>query len=257
MMRNMFMIVSYDGTAYCGFQQQPGLPTVQGKLQEAVLHLTGELVKIEGSGRTDAGVHARGQAISFLTSAAIPADRWKHAMNARLPDDIVVREAREAPLTLHARHSAVRKTYRYTLNNNRTADVFRRKYQYQHYAPLHVQAMREALPCLLGEHDFTSFCSRHSTKRSHVRHIYDIRLEQEQTAEDGANGCGLVHLYVTGNGFLYNMVRVIVGTLLEIGEGKREPSEMKHILEAKDRTAAGPTAEAHGLILWEVEYNFS
>lgn len=256
-MRNIFMVVSYDGTAYCGFQQQPGLPTVQGKLQEAVLHLTGEQVKIEGSGRTDAGVHARGQAISFLTSALIPVERWKHAMNARLPADIVVREAREAPLTLHARHSALRKTYRYTLNNNRTADVFRRKYQYQHYSPLNVDAMRESLPYLLGEHDFSSFCSRHSTKKSHVRRIDDIHLEQELTEDDGPDGCGLVHLYVTGNGFLYNMVRVIVGTLIQIGEGKRKPEEMKHILDAKDRSAAGPTAEAHGLCLWNVEYNFS
>lgn len=254
-MRNILLIVSYIGTHYNGFQVQPNRITVQGKLQEAIQALTGETVKVEGSGRTDAGVHARGQAVTFKTEARIPIERWALALNAWLPQDIVVREAREVPLDFHARRSATKKTYRYTVNNSRIPDVFSRHIQYHHPGPLDLAAMEEALPHFVGEHDFTSFCSKSSTKRSHVRTIYDMRLEREDPHAPVTEGRhGVFHLYVTGSGFLYNMVRIIAGTLLEIGEGKRSPSDIPRILAAKDRLAAGPTAMAQGLTLWEVEY---
>jgi tRNA pseudouridine38-40 synthase len=254
-MRNIFLVVSYIGTNYNGFQIQPNRVTVQGKLQEAIHMLTGETVKVEGSGRTDAGVHARGQTVTFRTESRIPIERWALALNARLPADIVVREAKEAPLDFHARRSAKRKTYRYTIENTRIPDVFYRHIRYHHPRPLNLKAMEEALPHFLGEHDFTSFCSKSSAKRSHVRTIYDIRLEREGPSDSADGRHGVLHLYVTGNGFLYHMVRIIAGTLIEIGEGKRLPSDIPRIRAARDRLAAGPTAEAHGLMLWEVEYD--
>lgn len=255
-MRNLLMTVSYDGTNYYGFQTQPGGNTVQDHIETAIRHLTGEEVKIHGSGRTDAGVHAREQPFHFLTSSQIPVERWRLALNGRLPADIRITGAREVPLFFHSRRSAKRKTYRYTINGNRVPDVFQRNYQFHHPGKLDIAAMQESLPFLLGTHDYTSFASRHSTKASHVRTIYDARLVVDTSMDvPGTREQGIIHLYITGNGFLQHMVRIIVGTLLEIGEGKRPPGMMKAILEAKDRKAAGPTAESKGLMLWSVEYD--
>ncbi len=259
-MRNIYLVLSYDGTAYNGFQSQPFKNTVQDKLQEAIFKLTGDHIDVEGSGRTDSGVHARGQVVNFKTDSDIPIERWRMAINSRLPRDIIIREAREVPLTFHARRSAKRKTYRYTISNTRVPDVFRRQYQYHHPTPLNVSEMEIALRCMVGEHDFSSFCSRRSTKQSHVRTIYRAYLEREATTENpldlADNRCGVLHLYITGNGFLYNMVRVIAGTLIQVGEGKRMAKDMELLLDAKDRLKAGPTAMAHGLTLWDVEYDF-
>ncbi|MCH1641101.1 tRNA pseudouridine(38-40) synthase TruA [Paenibacillus timonensis] len=255
-MRNLLMTVSYDGTNYFGFQTQPGGNTVQDHIEEAIRQLTGEQVKIHGSGRTDAGVHARQQPFHFHTASKIPVERWGLALNGRLPSDIRVLTAQEVPLTFHSRRSAKRKTYRYTINANRITDVFQRNYQLHHPGKLNVIAMQESLPYLLGTHDYTSFASRHSTKASHVRTLYDARIVVDSSANfPGITGQGILHFYVTGSGFLQHMVRIIVGTLLEIGEGKRSPESMKAILEAKDRKAAGPTAESKGLMLWSVEYD--
>lgn len=269
-MRNICLLVSYDGTRYYGFQTQPGGNTIQDRLEEAIWQLTGERIRVVGSGRTDAGVHARGQVVHFHTSSRIPAERWALALNARLPEDIVVRAAAEVPESFHARHDALSKTYRYTINTRRFPDVFRRRYEYHHPRPLDLAAMREGLRHLVGEHDFTSFASIHSAAEHHVRTIFEARLEVERTGEeadlagrgDGAgfggdlpDGRGVVHLLLTGNGFLYNMVRIIAGTILEVGEGKRAPDEIARILAAKDRSLAGPTAPAHGLTLMEVGYD--
>jgi tRNA pseudouridine38-40 synthase len=259
--RNIYLVLSYDGSGYSGFQCQPFKNTIQDKLQEAIFKLTGENINVEGSGRTDAGVHARGQVVNFLTASDIPIERWRMAINSRLPRDIVIREVREVPLSFHARRSAKRKTYRYTISNTRVPDVFRRLYQYHHPTPLNFAEMQLALHSMIGEHDFSSFCSRRSTKQSHVRTIYNAYLEREISTEnplDPRDGrCGVIHLYVTGNGFLYNMVRVIAGTLIQVGEGKRTALDMERLLDTKDRLKAGPTAMAHGLTLWEVEYDLS
>jgi tRNA pseudouridine38-40 synthase len=259
--RNIYLVLSYDGSSYNGFQCQPFKNTVQDKLQEAIFMLTGDHTDVEGSGRTDAGVHARGQVVNFKTSSDIPIERWRMAINSRLPRDIVIQEAREVPLSFHARRSAKRKTYRYTISNTRVPDVFRRLYQYHHPTPLNAAAMELALQYIIGEHDFSSFCSRRSTKQSHVRTIYQAYLEREIAPDnpiDPLDGrSGVMHLYITGNGFLYNMVRVIAGTLIQVGEGKRMANDMERLLDAKDRLRAGPTAMAHGLTLWDVEYDLS
>ncbi|MCZ8523742.1 MULTISPECIES: tRNA pseudouridine(38-40) synthase TruA [Paenibacillus] len=251
-MRNISMSISYDGTAYHGFQTQPEHNTVQDQLEEAILYLTGEKVKLTSSGRTDAGVHARGQVINVHTESNIPIDRWCHAMNSRLPNDIVVWRAQEVPLNFHARRSAKRKTYRYTVRCGRLLDPFKRQYELHHPAALDVERMREGLLHLVGEHDFTSYCSTRTASPTHVRTIYEARLECEPLDEELQSYA--IHFYVTGNGFLYNMVRIIVGTILEVGEGKRTSSAIGDILAARNRSKAGPTAMAHGLMLWEVFY---
>lgn len=253
-MRNLRFTISYDGTAYSGFQTQPNADTIQDRLEKAVFMLTGETVKVTSSGRTDAGVHARAQVINFLTESKIPVERWCLALNARLPKDIVAHTAEEVPLSFHARRAAKRKTYCYTIRTARFPDVFHRQFEFHHPTLLNVDAMREALPCLVGEHDFTSFCTVRTDKEYRVRTLYEVRLEAEtdEFAKDGRYA--RIRLIVTGNGFLYNMIRIIAGTLLQIGEGKRKSEDMQRILEAKDRSKAGPTAEAAGLMLWKVEY---
>ncbi|MBP1996398.1 tRNA pseudouridine(38-40) synthase TruA [Paenibacillus eucommiae] len=253
-MKNLKFIISYDGTAYSGFQTQPGGNTIQDKLEDTIFKLTGESVKVISSGRTDAGVHARRQVINFITNSVIPVERWCLALNTRLPKDIVALSAEEAPLTFHSRKSAKRKTYCYAVRVARFPNVFQRKFEFHHYTPLHIEAMREALECLIGEHDFTSFCTVRTDKEIRVRTIYEARIEVEPDAMSDDTKAGSLRVMITGSGFLYNMVRIIVGTLFQIGEGKRDSSDMRRILEACDRSQAGPTAEANGLTLWNVEY---
>ncbi|CAH0120708.1 MULTISPECIES: tRNA pseudouridine(38-40) synthase TruA [unclassified Paenibacillus] len=256
-MRNICMVVSYDGTGYYGFQTQPGHNTIQDKIEAAILSLTGETVKIISSGRTDAGVHAYGQVFNFATHSSIPLERWSLALNTRLPKDIVIRSAREVPPDFHARRSAKRKTYRYTINANQFPDVFHRHFQFHHPTKLDVEEMRKALAHVVGTYDYTSFASRKSTKASHVRTIYEAWIEQDLSgAVPGTRDQGVLHTYMTGNGFLHNMVRIIMGTLLRVGQGKLGSEEIPRILAAKDRSAAGPTAVAHGLALWDVAYDF-
>lgn len=244
-MRNIGVTVSYDGTDFNGFQSQPYGRTVQQEIEKALKALTGEDILIIGSGRTDAGVHAYGQVFNFYTVSTIPVERFAIALNTRLPKDIVILAAYEVSEYYHARKSAKRKTYRYTIDMGKFPDVFNRHYSFHHPTPLQVEAMQEGLRHLVGEHDFTSFTSIHSTKPHHVRTIYEAYLEQQGT---------MLHMYVTGNGFLYNMVRVIMGTLLWVGQGKLKPDDMKRILEGRSRALAGPTAMSHGLILMQVEY---
>ncbi|WNR44252.1 tRNA pseudouridine(38-40) synthase TruA [Paenibacillus roseipurpureus] len=253
-MRNLRFTISYDGTAYSGFQIQPKSDTIQYRLEQAVYLLTGETVKVISSGRTDAGVHAKAQVINFTTTSKIPVERWCLALNARLPKDIVAHTAEEVLPTFHSRKAAKRKTYCYTIRSARFPDVFHRNYEYHHPTHLNVEAMREALPCLLGEHDFTSFCTVRTDKEIKVRTLYEVRMETESDAYLATGKVDRIRLIITGNGFLYNMVRIIVGTLLQIGEGKRPPSDMLRVLEAQDRSLAGPTAEAMGLTLWKVDY---
>lgn len=248
------MTVCYEGTNYAGFQSQPGRNTIQDRLQQAIGHLTGERITITSSGRTDAGVHARAQVFNFHTASSIPLERWAFALNSRLPPDIRILEARMADPDFHARRWAKRKTYRYTIDNNRTPDVFQRHLQYHHPTPLDVEAMRHALQALIGEHDFTSFCSVKSTQLSHVRTLFEAAIEHKPAGGESSSSRGIIIVHVTGSGFLQHMVRIIVGTLLEVGEGKRSAGDMEAILRARDRLRAGPTAMPHGLMLWEVVY---
>ncbi|MVP02227.1 tRNA pseudouridine(38-40) synthase TruA [Paenibacillus lutrae] len=254
-MRNIRLTVSYDGTSYSGFQTQPHGKTVQDHLERAIWMLSGETVKITSSGRTDAGVHARAQVINFTTASQIPAERWCLALNSRLPKDIVALCADEVPLSFHSRRSAKRKTYTYTIRIARMPDVFNRRYQYHHHSPLNVEAMRDALAAIIGQHDFSSFCSIRTVTESRIRTIYDAWIDEEpDLMSGGAEGTGQLKFYFCGNGFLYNMVRILVGTLIQVGEGKRSADDMAAILRGRNRALAGPTAVAQGLMLWNVEY---
>lgn len=244
------MKIAYDGTRYNGFQTQPGGNTIQDVIESALETLTGARTRIVGSGRTDARVHAEGQVFNFHTESRIAVERWALALNSRLPEDIrVVETAAEVPDDFHARFSAKRKTYRYSICIGKFHDVFRRNFEFHHPSPkLDVDAMREALLRLQGEHDFTSFTTNHADEKSHVRTIYSAELRVEDRRLD---------LYWTGNGFLYNMVRIMAGTLIQVGQGKIGEAAISDILHGRNRLLAGPTAVAHGLTLVDVDYGES
>lgn len=267
MRRNLCLVIGYDGTSYNGFQSQPSGNTVQDRLEAAIRLLTGEETHVTGAGRTDAGVHARRMYVNFYTASKIPVERWAIALNSRLPDDIVVYTVQEVQESFHARRHAINKTYRYTINCRKFPDLFRRNYEFHHPMPLNIDAMQAALQHLLGERDFTSFTSPLSVKPHHVRTIYEARIETEPPVDEistlleasdleryPGKSRGVYHIYIKGNGFLYQMVRIIVGTILQVGEGKRTPDEIVSILAAKDRSKAGPTAVPCGLTLWNIEY---
>ncbi|MDR4913128.1 MULTISPECIES: tRNA pseudouridine(38-40) synthase TruA [Bacillus] len=240
--------ISYDGHLFNGYQVQPGKRTVQDELEKAlaVLHKSKDRIPVVSSGRTDSGVHAAGQVIHFDTPLSIPAERWPYALNALLPDDIAVKQAEIADDGFHARFSAAKKEYRYFVYTEKHPDVFKRHYAYHFSYRLNVQDMREAAKHLIGTHDFTSFCAAKTEVQDKVRTIYE--LDWTETA-DG------LQMRITGSGFLYNMVRIIAGTLLDVGIGKISPDKVKSMLEAKDREAAGRTAPGHGLYLWNVYYD--
>jgi tRNA pseudouridine38-40 synthase len=247
MTRRIKCVVAYDGTYFSGYQVQPGKRTVQGEFEGVLKRMhKGDDVRITASGRTDAGVHAYGQVIHFDTPLALSPEQWKKALNAQLPDDIAVRSVDEADSTFHARFSAKAKEYRYNVWTAAERDVFRRHYCAWHPYPLRVDAMSEALGLLKGTHDFTSFCSAKTVIEDRVRTIYQAEME--------VDGLMLQFRFV-GSGFLYNMVRIIVGTVLEVGQGKRPPDDIEALLAAKDRRLAGPTAPAEGLYLWRVYYD--
>ncbi|MED0685454.1 tRNA pseudouridine(38-40) synthase TruA [Anoxybacillus ayderensis] len=245
-MRRIKCTIAYDGTHFAGYQIQQQKRTVQGELEHAlsIIH-KGQFVRVYASGRTDATVHAYGQVIHFDTPLAIPDEKWPKALNALLPDDVIVKEASEVPPSFHARFSVKKKEYRYRVWIGEK-NVFLRHYVYYYPYKLHVTAMNEALRYVIGTHDFTSFCSAKTEIDDKVRTIYEAEVIQE--------GEELIFRLV-GNGFLYNMVRIIVGTVLEVGRGERRAEEMKTILQQKSRSAAGKTAPGHGLYLWHVSYD--
>ncbi|BDG34231.1 tRNA pseudouridine(38-40) synthase TruA [Saccharococcus caldoxylosilyticus] len=239
--------LSYDGTHFSGYQIQPGKRTVQGELERVLEQMhKGKAIRATASGRTDAGVHAYGQVIHFDTFLSLSADQWKKALNAQLPDDIVIKDVQEADPSFHARFSAKAKEYRYKVRIAQERDVFLRNYCYHYPYPLDMEAMRRALRLMEGTHDFTSFCSAKTDIDDRIRTIYqaDMAVDQE-----------MLEFRLIGNGFLYNMVRIIVGTILEVGQGKRSADSISTILEAKDRRYAGPTAPPQGLYLWKVYYD--
>jgi tRNA pseudouridine38-40 synthase len=249
---HLCLIIAYNGANYCGFQLQPGKDTVQARLEEALLRVTGEPIKIRGSGRTDAGVHARAQFADFYTGANIPLDRWRLALNSCLPEDVVVRQALEVPANFHARKSAHAKTYRYTVNFGRVPDLFHAHMQYHFPRKFNLDLIRSASEYFLGEHDFTSFAATRSIRRTNVRKITEIRVESSNSVYE--SNCEIVQFFITGTGFLQHMVRIIVGTLLEVGIGKKREQDIEKIMLARNRLLAGPTAPSHGLMLWDVFY---
>jgi len=245
-MRTFKLTLCYDGTRYNGWQKQGNTDnTIQEKLETLLSRLFSQPIEVAGSGRTDAGVHAEKQVCSFRADTTLTCEELLSQIRKYLPEDIGAVSLEDAPDRFHARLNAVEKTYTYSVWNSEAPNVFRRRYCFEFTQTLDLDAMRKAAALLLGEHDFTSFCSQKRMKKSAVRELRKIEIQEQN---------GLVTLRFTGNGFLYNMVRILTGTLLEVGSGKRSPEEMPFVLAAKDRSAAGFTAPACGLCLSEVQY---
>ena len=243
---NYKLTIQYDGSRYDGWQRQGNTDnTIQGKIEGVLSRLTRECVEIHGAGRTDAGVHAEGQVASVKLSGKRPAAEVMAYLNQYLPEDIAVVDVQEVDERFHARLTAVGKVYRYDIRLGSTPNVFRRKYQYRVEQPLDVAAMKKAAEYLTGTHDYRAFCSNKRYKKSTVRTVTAIEI-----AVNGAD----MSITFRGDGFLYNMVRILTGTLLEVGLGERKAEDMPSILESLDRTQAGKTAPAQGLTLVQVEY---
>ncbi len=246
MKQNYKMILSYDGSRYYGWEHQPNTElTIQGKLETVLSRLTGETVTVIGAGRTDAGVHARGMCANVLLDTALSEEEIRAYMNRYLPEDISINELKRCGDRFHARFKASGKTYRYSCWYGEQKPVFERKYVRVLEQKPDIGKMKAAAQYLIGEHDFKSFCGNSKMKKSTVRRIDSIDI-----TENGS----YIRLYFHGTGFLQNQVRIMTGTLLEIGFGKRAPEEMQAILEKKDRKAAGFTAEPQGLCLMKVDY---
>ena len=245
-MRNIKITIAYDGTRYNGWQRQDNTDnTIQGKIEGLLSRMTGEAVEIHGSGRTDAGVHSLGQVFHFHTECSMTTEDIMTYMNEYLPMDIGVLKVENTFERFHSRLNVKQKTYCYHIWNSPIPNVFVRKYSYHIPEKLDIKKMEQAAEYLLGSHDFKSFCSNKRMKKSTVRRIEAICFEKEGE---------MLKIRYKGNGFLYNMVRILTGTLIEIGKGERGPEDMKRILESLDREQAGFTAPAHGLFLENVEY---
>lgn len=245
-MKRVKLVVAYDGTNYCGWQVQPNAVTVEGILNKKLSEILKEDIKVIGASRTDSGVHALGNVAVFDTEARIPAEKFSYALNQRLPEDIRIQRSEEVPLDFHPRYCKCAKEYEYRIYNAEFANPMERLYSYFIYRKLDIEKMKEAAAYLVGEHDFKSFCSTATQTETTVRTIFLIDIHREGK---------VINIKVQGNGFLYNMVRIIVGTLVQVGLGFRQPSHVGEMLVAKDRTVAGPTAPACGLRLNEIFYD--
>jgi tRNA pseudouridine38-40 synthase len=244
--QRMKLTVAYDGTDFHGFAKQNNAISVQEMLEAAVFKVTGQNVEVIGSGRTDAGVHANAQCCVIDVMTRISPKKMPYALNSKLPLSIRVTSCEIVEPTFHPRFDTKQKTYRYSIYNGAFMTPFNYKYTMHHSKPLDIGAMRQAGQYLVGTHDFKSFCSTKTTVQSTIRTIFSLEI---QKVED------MIYIDICGNGFLYNMVRIIVGTLIQVGEHKRLPESVKEILQKKDRTCAGPTAEAKGLMMYAVDYS--
>ena len=272
-MRRIMLTVAFDGTNYSGWQIQPNKETIEGVLNRELSRLLNEEIKVVGASRTDSGVHAEGAVCVFDTESKIPGDKFSYAINQKLPEDIRIRNSKEVDITFHPRRVNSRKTYRYRIRHDEFPNPLDARYSYHVYTKLDIEAMRKACEFIKGKHDFKSFCSVHTDVDTTVRTVYDVHIDvtpdkkllqmsglMKSAGERGAMRGGgesaagrirpeIIDIYVTGNGFLYNMVRIIAGTLIEVGQGKIKPEEIPAIIEACDREKAGPTAPAKGLTL--------
>jgi tRNA pseudouridine38-40 synthase len=245
-MRNILITIEYDGTNYHGWQRQKNALGIQEIIEKGIEEITGEKVNLIGSGRTDAGVHALDQKANFKTNSSIPVDKIPFALNSVLPQDIRVIGSRQVSLNFHARYDVVKKRYRYRIYNSPFPTAIYRNYSCFIPDKLNIGDMVKAAEYLKGENDYTSFCSSGSGVKTRVR-----KVEMLELAKEGK----MLDLIIQANGFLYNMVRIIAGTLVEVGKGKIEPSMVKEILDGKDRRLAGPTLPPQGLFLEKVCYN--
>lgn len=251
--------VAYDGTNYHGWQAQDNADTIEKQLKCALEDLTNEVNELIGGSRTDAGVHARSNIAVFDTETSIPGEKFAYALNVRLPADIRVVESKEVEINFHPRHCDSKKTYEYTIYNSEFPDPLKRLYSHFSYTKYDVEAMIKAASYIEGEHDFTSFCTVGAQVDSKVRTVYSCEVLTKDNgytlqSDKPIVGSRDIIIRVSGNGFLYNMVRIIAGTLMEVGAGRIKPEEVKDIILAMDRKKAGPTAPANGLCLMKYEF---
>ena len=244
-MRNIKLTIEYDGTSYGGWQKQKNNRTIQQCIEEAIKLLTGEDVELIGSSRTDAGVHAKGMVANLITNSQIPADKFREAINTKLPDDIGIIKSEEVDRNFHSRYDSKGKTYCYTLVNRYEKVCIGRNYVYQVRDELNYNLMKEAAKYFLGKHDFKAFKTNGSSVKTSVRTINGLELELKGD---------VIKIFVSADGFLYNMVRIIVGTLIEVGKGKIKPEDIESIIKNGDRSKAGPCVPPNGLVLEKVFY---
>ena len=247
-MRNIRLTIEYDGKDFNGWQKQPTKLNIQGEIERAIAELTGdEKVDLIASGRTDAGVHALGQVANFKTeNMSIPIDKFALALNTKLKKSVRVIKAEEVEERFHSRYTCKRKTYRFVINNNECESAIYRNFEYHMPVKLNIEKMQKAIKYFEGEHDFKAFKASGTSSKSSVRTIYKAEVKPAEN--------GRIYIELTGNGFLYNMVRIIAGTLVDVGMGKTEPDEIPAIIESGDRMRAGRTLPSNGLFLLKVEY---
>lgn len=244
-MRNIKLTIEYDGTSYGGWQKQKNNRTIQQCIEEAIKLLTGEEVELIGSSRTDAGVHAKGMVANFITNSKIPSDKFREAINTKLPDDIGIIKSEEVDKNFHSRYDSKGKTYCYTLVNRYEKVCLGRSYVYQVRDELNYNIMKDAAKYFLGKHDFKAFKTNGSSVKTSVRTISGLELELKGD---------VLKIFISADGFLYNMVRIIVGTLIEVGKGKIKPEDIESIIRNGDRSKAGPCVPPNGLVLEKVFY---
>jgi len=244
-MKNIKLIVEYDGTNYSGWQKQNNNITVQGTLEEILSELTKEKIEIIGCSRTDSKVHARKYVCNFQTNSTIPSDKFKEALNVKLPCDIAILESSEVPLSFHARYDCIGKKYSYTILERSVKATIDRNFTYQCKYDLDIEIMQEATKHFIGTHDFSAFKNSGSSVKTSIRNITELKVEKLGN---------YIKIYASADGFLYNMVRIIVGTLVDVGTNKIKPETIIDIINSKDRSEAGKTAPPQGLCLEEVYY---
>ena len=271
-MRRIKMIIAYDGTDYSGWQIQDNSPTIEGKVRAALENLLNDMgekseVELIGASRTDAGVHAEGNVAVFDTEVQMPAEKFAYALNARLPEDIRVLQSEEVSDNFHPRYTSSHKTYVYQILNTRIPIPTLTRYMHHLYEDIDINMMRQAEDIFIGEHDFSAFCSAGAQVKSKVRTIESLKVYEEplsgfgsgaekgEALTDSANRGKIISIVVTGTGFLYNMVRIIAGTLIEVGLGRRDIDTVRRAVLEGDRTDAGPTAPAKGLTLKRILYD--
>ena len=244
-MRNIKLTIEYDGKKFNGWQKQPDKLNIQGEIENAIKEITGEEVELIGSGRTDAGVHAFGQVANFKTNSNLPIEKFAIAINSKLKKSIVIKEAEEVDERFHSRYNAKQKTYRYIINNSKQGTAIYRDLECHIPMDLNIKEMKKASKYFEGEHDFKAFKASGTSSKSSVRTIYKAEVIENE---------GRIKIELTGNGFLYNMVRIISGTLVDVGLGKIKTEEIPDIIESGERSRAGKTLPAHGLYLLNVKY---
>lgn len=244
-MRNIKLTIEYDGRKFGGWQKQPTKLNIQGEIEQAIKEITGEEIELTASGRTDAGVHSLGQVANFKTNSQIEIEKFAMAINSKLKKSIVVKKAEEVDIDFHARYKCKGKKYRYIINNSREGTAIYREFEYHIPKKLDINKMKQAIKYFEGEHDFKGFRASGTSSKNSIRTIYKAEIKE--------NGERII-TELTGNGFMYNMVRIIVGTLVDVGLGKINPEEINDIINSKDRKRAGKTLPAHGLYLVEVYY---